>query len=112
MRIDSSDLIESSALQSGKATDTQAIDDAVDSRTSAKVATGASDAVEVSQFVSRLSSTLDADSTERSGMIEALSASYESGSYQIDSVAVSRAMVSEIQISAQLSMLSSGTSSA
>lgn len=112
MRIDSSDLVESSALQSGKAADAQAIDSAAESKTSEEVTTVASDAVDLSQFVSRLSSMLNTNSPERAGLVEALSASYDSGSYQIDSAAVSRAILRDCQGSGQLSSPDNGMWSA
>jgi flagellar biosynthesis anti-sigma factor FlgM len=55
----------------------------------------AGDRVEFSQTLGRLTQALAHDSTARAAKIQALTASYQSGSYHPDSSAISRAMVSD-----------------
>jgi anti-sigma28 factor (negative regulator of flagellin synthesis) len=51
------------------------------------------DGLQLSRFVGTLSEVMQSDSTSRAQRVTQLSASYKSGSYQVDSAAVSRAIV-------------------
>src|SRR5205809_7534387 len=59
---------------------------------SAKVSS-ATDGIQISQFTGTLSKVLESDSTSRAQRVERLAAAVRSGTYQVDPMAVSRAIV-------------------
>ena len=60
------------------------------------VTTGASgDSVELSSTLGSLSRAMDSFGSSRQSMVQSLAAQYQSGSYQVDSAAVSHGMISE-----------------
>jgi len=56
---------------------------------------GSGDRVEFSGFAGRLGATLAAQSADRAARVTALARDYQAGRYQPDSLATSRALVSE-----------------
>jgi anti-sigma28 factor (negative regulator of flagellin synthesis) len=94
MRIYDRNLTGAAGAEAGRTQETQRSDNASGTgRTSGGSQSG--DRVEFSQTLGRLSHALAHDSSSRSAKVQALAASYQSGNYQTDSAAVSRAMVSD-----------------
>lgn len=96
MRVDDRNLTPGAASQAGKTAATQ-VDRVPDSRSPETRETGGGDEVELSGLVARLSRAISAGSTDRTARIEELSNRYEQGRYQVDSLAVGRAILSELR---------------
>jgi len=79
---------------SQRSQETQQTDRAGAGRTSTTGGEGG-DRVEFSGTLGRLSRVLSTFQSDRSTRVEALAAQYQSGSYQPDSMVISRAMISE-----------------
>jgi anti-sigma28 factor (negative regulator of flagellin synthesis) len=97
MRVDDRNLTHGAASQTGKTAAPQDIDRAADSRSSGIRGVGGGDEVELSGLVARLSRAISAASTDRTARIEELSNRYEQGRYQVDSLALGRAILSELR---------------
>lgn len=55
----------------------------------------AGDSVELSSTLGTLSRAMESYSSSRSSQVQALAAQYQSGTYKVDSAAISRGMISE-----------------
>jgi flagellar biosynthesis anti-sigma factor FlgM len=78
--------------QTSRAADTQATGSPVKGAGS-PASTSQNDGVQISNFAGTLSHVLQSDSTDRSQRIAQLAAAVQSGSYQVDPMAVSRAII-------------------
>ena len=92
--VDSTNLGNSTPVQTGRTGELYPIDRAGKNSFTAKTSS-TGDSVDLSSFTGRLSQTMQEASATRANRIEALSASVRSGSYQVDAAAVSHAMVSQ-----------------
>jgi len=63
------------------------------SNSNSKVNAGG-DSVELSSTLGSLSRAMESDSSSRQSMVQSLAAQYQSGTYKVDSAAVSRGMIS------------------
>lgn len=97
MRVDDRNLTPGAASQAGKTAATQDVDRVPDSRSPGTRETGGGDEVELSGLVARLSRAISAASTDRTARIEELSNRYEQGRYHVDSLAIGRAILSELR---------------
>ena len=95
MRIYDVNLTGSAAAESGRAQESQRSDRAGSSRSGGAGLFGASDRVELSSTLGRLSQAMDADSSALANRVQALASLYQSGKYQPDSMATSRGMVAD-----------------
>ena|SRR5450631_968818 len=96
MKIYDSNLIGSSPTETGRAQESQNVSRAGTAKTPAsRTIDGASDRVEFSGTMSRLSRTLATFESARATHVQALAGQYQSGTYQPDSAATSRGMITE-----------------
>jgi hypothetical protein len=95
MRIYDVNLTGSSAVESGRAQETQRSDRGGSAKPGAAGAGGAGDRVEFSGALGRLSQAIAADGSARASRVQALAGQYESGSYRPDSLATSKGVVAE-----------------
>jgi hypothetical protein len=95
MRVYDTNLTGTSAAETSRAQESQRIDRHVSGQSSSSGDVSGTDRVELSGALGRLSKTLTAFQQSRSSRVEALAAQYQSGKYRPDSLATSRAMVSE-----------------
>jgi hypothetical protein len=100
MRVYDTNLTVTSAAETGRAQETQRIDRGTQG-TASRTGRSGSDHVELSGSLGRLSQTLSSFQQDRASRVQSLAATYQSGKYRPDSMATSRAMVSEA-ISASL----------
>jgi hypothetical protein len=94
MRIYDTNLTGTSAAETGRSQETQKIDRGSQGAAS-KTGGASSDHVELSGGLGRLSQTLSSFHQDRASRVQSLAALYQSGNYRPDSMATSRAMVSE-----------------
>jgi hypothetical protein len=94
MRIDDRNL-NSVPAESGRPQEAQRISREDGFRSSSGTASGGGDQVEFSSTLGSLSRAMGAYGAGREGQVAALAAQYSSGSYQPDSSATSRKMISE-----------------
>ena len=94
MRVYDTNLTGASAAETGRSQETQKIDRGTQGAASRTGAAG-SDHVELSGGLGRLSQTLSSFHQDRAARVQSLAAMYQSGKYRADSMATSRAMVSE-----------------
>jgi len=94
MRIYDVNLTGASAAESARAQEAQRVGDTGSGRTGS-VSGGNGDRVEFSNALNTLSQALASSGSARSNRVQALAAQYQSGSYQADSLATSRAMIAE-----------------
>jgi hypothetical protein len=94
MRIYDTNLTGTSAAETGRTQETQKIDRSSQGGAS-RIGNSGSDSVQLSGALGRLSQTLASFHQDRASKVQALSALYQSGKYQPDSMATSRGMVSE-----------------
>jgi len=90
--VDNNSLNNGALEQTNRAADTQATGSSVKGAGS-QPSTSQSDGVQISNFAGTLSQVLQSDSTDRSQRITQLASAVQSGSYQVDPMAVSRAMI-------------------
>jgi Anti-sigma-28 factor, FlgM len=95
MRVDDRNLTSGPAVESGRAQDTQRISREDSLRSGSKVDSSGGDQVELSSTLGSLSRAMSAYGTDRESRVASLTAQYRSGSYQANSLATSRGMVSE-----------------
>jgi len=94
--IDSNHLENTTSAQTGRSGDTSSVTSAGKNGSSAAGKTGGSaDRVELSGFSGRVSQTLQTDASSRAQRVAQLSALVRSGKYQVDSKAVSKAIVDQ-----------------
>jgi flagellar biosynthesis anti-sigma factor FlgM len=91
--IDSNSLGNTASQQTGRTADVQQGQSS--SKNRAAGSTASSDTVELSGQSYRIAATLRADSAARAQRVQQLSAAVQSGSYRVDSAAVSRGLVNE-----------------
>jgi flagellar biosynthesis anti-sigma factor FlgM len=92
MRIDNSNPGPVSVGQTAPATETQAAGSAAKSAETSSSSPSA-DGVQLSKFAGSLSQIMQSDSANRSQRVAQLAAAVQSGTYQVDPQAVSRALV-------------------
>jgi anti-sigma28 factor (negative regulator of flagellin synthesis) len=101
MRVDDRHLTGTQAAESGRTSNTPAIERAGDSRNSeSRPAAAAADRVELSGLTGGLGRALQAAASERTARVEKLSRQYALGNYDVDSKALSRAMASQMRAAA------------
>lgn len=84
----------SSAAEPGRSQEAQRTGWA-NSQATGGTASGGGDQVELSDTLNSLSRAMSSYSENRSAKVQALAAQYQSGTYQVDSLATSRSMISE-----------------
>ena len=95
MRVYDVNLTGASAAGSAKSQETQRTDSSGSIRGGSAGGSGNADRVEFSSALGSLSRALSADGSARANRVQHLAALYQSGSYHPDSMATSRAMVSD-----------------
>jgi anti-sigma28 factor (negative regulator of flagellin synthesis) len=95
MKILNSLLTGSSAAETGRTQQTQDTKRAGSSTSTSKSADGSSDHVEFSGGLSQLSRALASFQANRGDRVNALTADYQSGKYQVSSLATSQGIVTE-----------------
>jgi anti-sigma28 factor (negative regulator of flagellin synthesis) len=93
MRIYDTNLTGASAAEAGRTQDIQKTDRTGSGQASAGL--GASDRVELSSGLGRLSQALASFQESRAGRVAVLAAQFQSGNYRPDPAAIGRAMISE-----------------
>jgi anti-sigma28 factor (negative regulator of flagellin synthesis) len=93
--IESNNLENVTSAQSGRAGATAQVTSSGRNGTSAAGKDAATDRVELSGFAGRVSQVLATDAGSRAQRVAQLAAAVRSGAYQVDSAAVSRAIVSQ-----------------
>jgi flagellar biosynthesis anti-sigma factor FlgM len=91
--IDSNNLDNVTSAQTGRSGETSQIASSGKSGASAAGKNGAGDRVELSGFAGRVSQVMAQDASNRAERVAQLTAAVRSGSFQVDSAAVGRAMV-------------------
>lgn len=97
MRVDDRNLAQGAAPQAGKTPAAHEVDTGLDARPAGGRGAGGADEVDLSSLVARLSRAISAASMDRTGRIEELANRYAQGRYQVDSLAVGRAILSELR---------------
>ena len=96
MKVYDTNLAGASAAEAGRAQESQKVNRNGSAQgSSSSGAVSGADRVELSGALSRLSESLSSFQQSRASRVESLTAQYQSGQYQPDSQAISRAMVSE-----------------
>ncbi len=95
MRIDDRQLSDSQAAQAGKANAAQAAGRAQEARSAGPNSWMNPDQVQLSGLLERLGEAIRTADRQRAGRVEQLAGQYAAGSYQVDSRAVSRAIIAE-----------------
>lgn len=95
MKIAQGGLTGSSPAEAGKAQETQQLDRASQSRTGPGREAGTHDRVEVSSLAGLVARTMTSSAAAHSTRVAELNNQYHGGTYQVDSMAVSRALVDE-----------------
>lgn len=93
--VDSTNIGNAAPSQTGRASGLQSIDSASKNGSALRKGGAAADSVELSSFADRLSQTMQAESASRVEHIAQLTAAVRSGSYKVDSLALSHSMVSQ-----------------
>lgn len=101
MRIDDRQLTDSQAAQAGKANPAQAAGRAQEARSAGPNSSLNSDQVQLSGLLERLGEAIHTADRERAGRVEQLAGQYAAGTYQVDSKAVSRAIIAEARAAAR-----------
>ena len=99
MRIDDRNLTGNPASQTGKADQAQEVARQAESKPQQARAAAGGDRVELSGLTGGLARALEADASQRQVRVEKLADDYTAGRYQVDSMAVSKAMVAEMRAS-------------
>ena len=94
MKIYDRNLTGASAAEAGRTQDTQNLSRAGKDK-SATAVNSASDRVELSGSLSRLSQVLSASDSSRASRVQTLAAQYQSGNYKPDPMATSKGMIAE-----------------
>jgi hypothetical protein len=94
MRVYDTNLTGTSAAETGRSLETQKIERSTKGVAS-RAGGGGPDHVELSGALGRLSQTISSFQQDRASRVQALASVYQSGKYRPDSMATSRAMVSE-----------------
>jgi anti-sigma28 factor (negative regulator of flagellin synthesis) len=97
MRVEDRNLTGTSAAQAGKSAELQEVDRNAELKGTESRWTSRSDQVELSGLAGRLSRALSISAAERMSRVEELSAQYAEGRYEVDSFAVSRAILDEMR---------------
>jgi anti-sigma28 factor (negative regulator of flagellin synthesis) len=95
MRVYDTNLTGASAAETGRAQESQKLDRNGPAKSSSPGTVSGGDRVELSGALGRLSKSISSFHQNRANRVEALTARYQSGKYQPDSLATSHAMVSE-----------------
>jgi len=98
MRVYDRNLTGAAAAETGRTSETHGPDRA--GGNSRSVAAGDGDRVELSGSLERLSRAVASDASGRAAKVQNIAAQYQTGRYQADSVATSRALVNETLASA------------
>jgi anti-sigma28 factor (negative regulator of flagellin synthesis) len=97
MRIDDRNLMGNQAAQGSRSANTQGVERLQDARSPDSRPGTSSDLVELSELTGGLAKALEASSAARTARIEKLARDYALGNYRVDSKAVSRAILAEMQ---------------
>jgi len=95
MKIAHTGLTGSSPAEAGKTQETQRLNRTSQSRTGSGREAGAHDRVEVSSLAGLMAHTLTSSAVAHSTRVAKLNNQYHGGTYQVNSMAVSRALVDE-----------------
>jgi hypothetical protein len=95
MRVDDRNLTSVPAAESGRAQETQRPGREDNLRSGSGTAGGGGDQVELSSTLGSLSKAMSAYGSDRGSRVAELTAQYSSGSYQPNSLATSRGVISE-----------------
>jgi len=95
MRVYDTNLTGTSTAETGRAQELQKTSRSQSGPSTQPGGSGAGDRVEFSGALGRLSKVLAAADQDRAGKVQALKAQYQSGKYRPDSLATSRAMISD-----------------
>jgi flagellar biosynthesis anti-sigma factor FlgM len=93
--VDSTNIGSAAAPQTGRAGGLQSIDSAGKNGSALRKGASGADSVELSSFADRLSQSMQAASASRVERVAQLTAAVQSGSYKVDSQALSHSMVSQ-----------------
>jgi anti-sigma28 factor (negative regulator of flagellin synthesis) len=93
MRVQDSNNLTPGASETGPARETQRLDPAGATRSSAADSVG--DRVEFSSSLGRLSQAISSDSAQRASRVQTLATAYQTGRYHADSQATSQGMIAE-----------------
>jgi anti-sigma28 factor (negative regulator of flagellin synthesis) len=93
MKVVDRNLNSGSAAESGRAQETQRASSTTGSTAATQANNG--DRVEFSNTLGSLARAMSAFSTNNASKVQALSTQYQSGAYQVDAMATSRAMVAQ-----------------
>ena len=96
MKVYDTNLTGASAAETGRAQESQKLDRSGSAKSSSPGTVSGADHVELSGALGRLSKSISSFQQNRANRVEALTAQYQSGKYQPDSQATSRAMVAEM----------------
>jgi anti-sigma28 factor (negative regulator of flagellin synthesis) len=91
--IDSNNIGHTGAAEAGRAGEAKTVTDGKVGRSNKGSSGAGGDSLQLSGLAGRISSALQADSVSHSRRLSELSAAVRSGNYQVDSHAVSRALV-------------------
>jgi len=94
MRVYDTNLTGTSAAETGRAQETQRVERSGQDQAARTNGSG-SDQVQLSGALGRLSRTLSSFNEDHASRVQALAAEYQSGGYRLDSIATSRAMISD-----------------
>jgi flagellar biosynthesis anti-sigma factor FlgM len=92
MRVTNQNLTGASAAGTSN---TQDVQKSGNSSSSSATASAGGDTVELSSTMGSLSRAMQSFGSSRANMVQSLAAQYQSGTYQVDSAAISRGMISE-----------------
>jgi hypothetical protein len=95
MKVYDTNLTGASAAEAARTQDLQKLDRTGSGKSSPSGGVGGADSVELSGALGRLSQTLSTFHQDRASRVQALAAQYQSGNYRPDSLATSRAMISD-----------------
>ncbi|HTS66748.1 MAG TPA: flagellar biosynthesis anti-sigma factor FlgM [Candidatus Acidoferrales bacterium] len=95
MRVYDTNLTGASAAEAGRTQESQKTDRSQTDQKSSATAAGGGDRVEFSGALGQLSRALAAADQNRASRVQALAVQYQNGRYRPDSLATSRAMISE-----------------
>jgi flagellar biosynthesis anti-sigma factor FlgM len=95
MRIYDRDLTGTASAESGRSQETQKTDRDATTSTSSQSGSSSGDRVELSSGLASVSRALAADGSSRASKVQQLTAQFQSGTYNPDSLAISQGMVAQ-----------------
>jgi len=100
MRVEDRYLTGSQAVQSGKTVNPQEVERLNEAKPPESRPAASTDRVELSELTGGLTHALEAAAQQRVSLVERLAQEHAAGRYQVDAMAVSRAMVAEMRADA------------